>query len=86
MDQPLVEGQPSPSEPFKRMTKRIEDDPSNFGGACVIVPPGGHDPIEFLMIDPKGDVAVFLGTIKTKLEMMLADLHEKQRGLQGWGR
>lgn len=65
------------------MAERIERNPSEFGGACVIIPPGGGEGIEFLLIDSKGDIAQFMGTIKAKLEVYLEELRaQQQRGPQ----
>ena len=55
-----------------------------FGGACVIVPPGNSaEPIEFLLLDPKGDLAQFYSAIQSKIQLQLEDLREKQRVQQG---
>lgn len=69
---------------FRAMAERIERNPQEFGGAVVIVPPGGGEPIEFLLIDTKGDVGQFLGTVKAKLEVYVEGLRSQQQGQQGW--
>lgn len=57
-----------------------------FGGVAVIVPPDG-EPVEFLIIDPKKNVAQFYGTIKTRIEDQVAELEMRQRQQQaGFGR
>jgi hypothetical protein len=85
--QPLVERfEQKIAERFRVMAERIERNPQEFGGACVIVPPGGTEPIEFLLIDAKGDVAQFYGTIKSKLEIQLEELRAAQQKQQHWGR
>lgn len=71
------------SERFTAMAERIARNPTEFGGACVIVPPGGGDPIEFLLVDSKGDMGQFLGTIKAKLEVYMEELRGAQQQ-QGW--
>jgi len=83
--QPLIERPDLKiAERFKAMADRIERNPQEFGGAVVIVPPGGGEPIEFLLIDAKGDLGQFLGTIKTKIEVYLEELRstQQQRGPQ----
>lgn len=83
--EPLIEPAPGKhADRFRTMAERIDRNPSEFGGACVIVPPGGGDPIEFLVVDPKGDLAQFFSTIQTKLAMQLEGLKDKQRSLQQW--
>jgi len=83
--EPLIENQqPKHSDCFRTMAARIDRNPSEFGGACVIVPPGGGDPIEFLVLDPKGDLSHFYASIQTKLQVQLEELKDKQRGLQAW--
>lgn len=82
--QPLIERMdPILASRFRAMADRIERNPSEFGGACVIIPPGGGEGIEFLLIDSKGDIAQFMGTIKAKLEVYLEELRaQQQRGPQ----
>jgi hypothetical protein len=83
--EPLI--QPSPgkhSDRFRTMAERIDRNPSEFGGACVIVPPGGGDPIEFLLVDPNSDLAQFYATIQSKLQMQLEALKDKQRSLHSY--
>jgi len=82
--QPLIERPDLKiAERFKAMADRIERNPQEFGGAVVIVPPGGGEPIEFLLIDAKGDVGQFFGSIKAKLEVYLEELRSvQQRGPQ----
>ncbi len=88
--QPLIEKNVAEAVagPFTVMADRIERNPtSEFGGACVIVPPGGGDPISFLLIDAKGDVAQFYGAIKAKLEIAIEELRsaqQRQPGLPQW--
>ncbi len=60
---------------------------SNFGGACVIIPPeNGGEPIELLILDLKADPAQFWATIKTRIEIKLAELDELRRNNQAFGR
>lgn len=76
----------TPNETFDRMSKLLTDNTSaGFGGAAVIVFPssavGGPtiEPIEMLILDPKCDVAQFLATLKTRLEMVQQEIQGPQR-------
>jgi len=86
---PMNDGQPLIERPdqklaerFRAMAGRIERNPSEFGGACVIIPPGGGEGIEFLLIDAKGDVAQFYGAILTKVQVVMEEMKDQQRRLQ----
>lgn len=89
---PMNDGQPLVERPdqkiaerFRVMAEWIERNPAEFGGACVIVPPGGGEGIEFLLIDARGDVSQFFGAVTTKVQVMLEELKERQRHrLQGY--
>jgi len=86
--QPLVDRpEAKQSEPFSEMANAIKHNAGQaFGGAVVIVPPeGGGEPISLLMLDSKGDVAQFYGTISSRIQMIVQDLQEKQR-VAGFGR
>lgn len=72
------------SDTFRSMAERIDRNPSEFGGACVIVPPGGGDPIEFLLVDPKSDISQFFGTLKSKIEVMLEEIRGQASRQQTW--
>jgi hypothetical protein len=79
--QPLIERPDLKiSERFRAMADRIERNPSEFGGAVVIVPPGGGEPIEFLLIDAKGDAGQFYGAVTTKIQVVLEELKAHQQG------
>ena len=84
--EPLIEKPDAKvSDRFRAMADRIERNPSEFGGAVVIVPPGGGDPIEFLLVDPKSDLGQFFGTLKAKIELQLSELQDRARAQQqGW--
>ena len=73
---------------FTAMAAAIEHNASaTFGGAVVIIPPiNGGEPIELLILDLKADPAQFWSTIKTRIEIKLAELDEKQRSQQAFGR
>ena len=81
--QPLIE---TPivrvAEKFRAMADRIDRNPSEFGGACVIIPPGGGEGIEFLLIDAKGDVAQFYGAVTTKVQVVMEEMKDQQRRMQ----
>ena len=83
--QPLIE-RPDPklAERFRAMADRIERNPFEFGGACVVIPPGGGEGIEFLLIDAKGDTAQFYSAIQTKIQIALKEMEDQQRRLQGY--
>lgn len=77
--EPLIEDkQPKHSDRFRAMAERIDRNPSEFGGACVIVPPGGGEPIQFLLVDPKSDVAQFFGTLQSKIAVVLEEMRSQQ--------
>jgi hypothetical protein len=76
------------STPFQAMATRIDHgiEQGTFGGAAVIVPPNGAiPPIEILLLDPQADVAQFLATIATRIQVMLKDIENQQRMQQGYG-
>lgn len=80
--EPLVESKEKQlADAFRKMADRIEHNAgSEFGGACLIVPPfNGGDPIEFLLLGPKPDLAQFYSTIQTRIQMVLQEIQEKQR-------
>jgi len=84
---PLIEQQKlRPAEPFEAMAQTIrhQEDTSPFGGAVVAVPPGGHQMIFSLNLDPTANVAQFWATLKSRCEMQLAELSEAEaRAKQG---
>ncbi len=86
MNQPLVESQkPDHAKPFQDMARRITDNMSHaFGGAVVILPPGSTDSIEILMLDQHADLAMFWGTIRTKIDIALANAEAEKRRQSGF--
>lgn len=78
---------PANSDPFKKMAERIEHNAdATFGGAVVIIPPlNGGDPIELLMLDSAGSAAQFWSTLKTRIQIVLDELEQKQRMTAGFG-
>jgi len=62
------------------MDQRIQrsiNDP--FGGACVIVPPGGGKPVELLMLDTAEDEGQFWATIMTRIQMAINENDQKKQ-------
>jgi hypothetical protein len=70
------------------MADAIERNPTgNFGGAFVVVPPvEAGDPLETLILDTKQDPAQFWMLLKTKCDIELGLLDQKQRTGQAFGR
>lgn len=77
---------PTDADRFHKMGERIAHNAgvSQFGGAAVIIPPGGGEPIEVLILDSQGDVAQFWGTIKGRIAMVLQNLEDQAK--MGFGR
>lgn len=77
------QSEPEATKPFAEMAQAIQHNSGQgFGGAVVIVPPtGGGAPISILILDSQGDLAQFYSTIQSRLQMRLADIDNKQRGL-----
>lgn len=71
---------PTDASRFQKMAERIEHNAnSTFGGAAVIVPPAdGGDPIEIMLLDSRGDVAQFWSTLKTRIDIRIAELQMLQ--------
>lgn len=82
----LSQKYPNGAERFHQMGQRITHnaDAAHFGGAAVIIPPGGGEPIEVLILDSQGDVAQFWGTIKGRIAMVLQNLDDQAK--MGFGR
>lgn len=76
-----------PAARFRAMSERITHNANEvFGGAVVIIPPANAgDPIELLMLDLQADPAQFWATIKTRIEIRLSELDERQRTNQAFG-
>lgn len=74
------------AQPFETMAQKIALNVANgFGGACVLVAPEGVK-IELLFLDPDADLAIFFSTIKSKIDQVLLELEEKQKGATAWRR
>jgi hypothetical protein len=90
MTQPLVD-EPRPNSPaadrFAAMALRISHNADQpFGGAVVVVPPGGGEAIEILMLDGHADPAIFWGNLKTKIDFVLMELDKQRRNVSTFGR
>ena len=82
-DQPALP--PSDADRFARMAERIEHNKdSTFGGAFVIIVPGGLvEPMEALILDGKGDAAQFLMLLQGKITNLMEDLKARERAQYG---
>jgi len=78
---------PDWDQPFSRMADKVVANLSNgFAGAAVIVLPNGET-IEVLLLDSEASPALILSSVKTKIEIKVAEILEKERGTQtGFGR
>lgn len=72
---------PTDAERFANMAERIEHNKeSTFGGAFVIVIPGGLvAPLESLILDTQGDPAQFLMLLQAKIAQIMEDLKTRER-------
>ena len=69
-----------PSDHFVRMAERITRNWSDdFGGAMLVVPPGGGDPIEILLIDPTKDLARFWAAVQGAVTVAAREFEERAR-------
>jgi hypothetical protein len=73
---------------FQRMAERMSvNGNESFGGAFVIIPPeDGGEPIETLILDSKQDASQFWMLLKTKCDIALGELDQKQRQAATFGR
>ena len=88
-EQPLVERQRNePATLFKEMAEAITHNAGQaFGGAAVVVAPGGAEPISLLMLDSSADIATFYATLQTRITLLLKGLEDQQRvATMPWGR
>jgi hypothetical protein len=75
-----------PSEAFRAMDQRIQLNVHNaFGGAVVIVPPGGGKAIELLMLDAAEDEGQFWATILTRIQTAIHDSDQKKIANRSFG-
>ena len=74
------------SEPFTKMAERIDHNAdAKFGGACVLVPPGGGKALELLMLDTAEDEGQFWATILTRIQTAIAEADQKKLANRGFG-
>jgi hypothetical protein len=74
------------SLPFQVMTQRIiHNADAKFGGACVLVPPGGGKALELLMLDAAEDEGQFWATILTRIQTAIHDSDQKKLQARGFG-
>ena len=77
----------SNADPFTKMAERIEhNEDAKFGGACVLVPPGGGKALELLMLDTAEDEGQFWGTILTRIQNAIQENDQKKLANQAFGR
>lgn len=83
-DEPIQVG---PETAFMTMAQRIiHNAGADFGGAAVIIPPtNGGEAIELLILDLKADPAQFWSTIRTRIDIKLAELDQIQRKQASFG-
>lgn len=76
------------AELFFQMSERLKRNTAEaFGGAFVVVPPAeGGDPLNTVIFDSKQDPAQFWMLLKTKCDIALGQLDQKQRAGQAFGR
>ena len=68
------------STPFKEMAEQIDHNAdAGFAGAFVICPPNGEAQ-RMLLLNPSADPAIFWGTVKTVVDMALAEIAQQQAG------
>ena len=76
----------SNSEPFTKMATRItHNEGDGFGGAAVIVAPGGEK-IEFVMLSDAYNVAQFYSSVMSLIQLQLQKIEEKERVASTFGR
>lgn len=82
--QPLIEPTVQHNDkPFAEMAALIRHNKEeSFGGAFVVVPPEGGEPLATLLLDNRQDVAQFWSTLKTKCDIALAQIGEQERARQ----
>jgi hypothetical protein len=70
----LSDRPPDFAHPFVAMAERIgKNDPVEFGGAFVIVPPSG-DAVEVLHLDGKRDAGVFWSTLSARIAVLVGEI------------
>ena len=68
------------------MAERIQHNAdAHFGGACVLVPPGGGKALEILMLDAAEDEGQFWATILTRIQTAIHDSDQKKKTGMSYG-
>ena len=76
----------TPADPFTTMATRItHNEDAKFGGACVLVPPGGGKALELLMLDAAEDEGQFWATILTRIQNAIHESDQKKMAARGFG-
>ncbi len=74
------------SDKFRAMADSIDNNEGKpFGGAVVIIPPGGGDAIEMLVLDSREDALQFYTNIKTMAELAYNELLQKEQQKRVYG-
>lgn len=76
-----------PDAAFTTMAQKIKMNAAQgFAGAFVIYPPGA-EPVSMLFLDEKADAGLFWSSLKSRVEMAIAELDDVERRNQsGFGR
>ena len=76
----------TPADPFNLMAARIvHNADAHFGGACVLVPPGGGKALELLMLDAAEDEGQFWATILTRIQNAIHEADQKKMQARSFG-
>lgn len=66
------------------MADKIDlNDIASFGGAFVVVSPGGSANVETLIIDPTQNAAQFWGILMTRAQLALQQIQDEERQVGG---
>lgn len=77
---------PKTSDLFRRMADQIDlNEGAHFGGAFVLVPPAGGEPVELLLLNSLKDPSQFWGALDATVKLQLAQLDEQSRNMQAYG-
>lgn len=78
----MITDTPEPKDhaaPFRRVADKVETNRDNgFAGAFVIVPPDG-EPQDLLLLDGNASPIIFWSTLKTRVDIALAELEQNER-------
>ncbi len=74
------------SDKFRAMADSIDNNEGKpFGGAVVIIPPGGGDAIEVLVLDSREDGLQFFSNIKTMADVAYNKLLQEEQQKRVYG-